>query len=121
VLGGLVIAAGGVTAARLGHRWPEMSARYDRKPVTPAQYSPSERQYGSSEEAKQHSPSEEEKQHGPSEKQKQHGPSEKQKQHGPSEKAKQYSRPETTSDPDLAPADHRAAWDALDRGDDPTG
>ena len=112
VLGGLVIAAGGVTAARLGHRWPEMSARYDRKPVTPAQYSPSERQYGSSEEEKQHSPSE---------KQKQHGPSEKQKQHGPSEKAKQYSRPETTSDPDLAPADHRAAWDALDRGDDPTG
>ncbi|MEV6846802.1 Trp biosynthesis-associated membrane protein [Actinoplanes sp. NPDC051411] len=67
--GGLIIVAGGVTAARLGHRWPAMSARYDRKPVTPAQYRPSER----------------------------------------------------ASDPDLAPADHRTAWDALDRGDDPTG
>jgi uncharacterized membrane protein (TIGR02234 family) len=37
VLGGLIIAAGGVTAARLGHRWPAMSARYERKVVTPAQ------------------------------------------------------------------------------------
>jgi uncharacterized membrane protein (TIGR02234 family) len=67
-LGGLIIAAGGVTAARLGHTWPAMSARYERKPVTPAQ----------------------------------------------------TRRPES-QDPELAPADHRAAWDALDRGDDPTG
>ncbi|MET0419127.1 MAG: Trp biosynthesis-associated membrane protein, partial [Actinoplanes sp.] len=35
-LGGVIIAAGGVTAARLGHRWPGMSARYDRHPPTPA-------------------------------------------------------------------------------------
>jgi hypothetical protein len=27
----------------------------------------------------------------------------------------------TVSNPDLAPADHRATWEALDRGDDPTG
>jgi uncharacterized membrane protein (TIGR02234 family) len=67
VLGGLIIVAGGVTAARLGHRWPTMSARYDRKPVAPAQ-------------VRRSSP-----------------------------------------DPELAPADHRAAWDAIDRGDDPTG
>jgi uncharacterized membrane protein (TIGR02234 family) len=69
VLGGVIIAAGGVTAARFGAGWPTMSARYDRKPVAPSQYSPAEK----------------------------------------------------ASDPDLAPADHRTAWDALDRGDDPTG
>jgi uncharacterized membrane protein (TIGR02234 family) len=67
VLGGLIIVAGGVTAARHGHQWPTMSARYDRKPVARAQ----------------------------------------------------VRRPST--DPELAPADHRAAWEALDRGDDPTG
>jgi uncharacterized membrane protein (TIGR02234 family) len=66
VLGGLIILAGGLTAARQGHLWPAMSARYDRKPVTPSQYHPA------------------------------------------------------ASDPELAPADHRTAWDALDRGDDPT-
>jgi hypothetical protein len=53
-LGGLIIVAGGVTAARKGHTWPSMSSRYERKPA----------------------------------------------------------REE--------PADHRSAWDALDRGDDPT-
>jgi uncharacterized membrane protein (TIGR02234 family) len=68
VLGGLIIVAGGVTAARLGHEWPAMSARYDRKPAAPAQYTPAAK----------------------------------------------------ASDADLAPADHRTAWDALDRGDDPT-
>jgi uncharacterized membrane protein (TIGR02234 family) len=44
-LGGLVIVAGGVTAARHGHRWPRMSARYDRKPVPPPRSgSPTEEQ-----------------------------------------------------------------------------
>jgi uncharacterized membrane protein (TIGR02234 family) len=66
VAGGLIIVVGGVTAARLGHRWPTMSARYDRKPVARAPVRP------------------------------------------------------VASDPELAPADHRAAWEALDRGDDPT-
>jgi uncharacterized membrane protein (TIGR02234 family) len=69
VLGGLIIVAGGVTAARSSGRWPTMSARYDRKPVAPAPHSPAGKMSG----------------------------------------------------PDLAPADHRVAWDALDRGDDPTG
>jgi uncharacterized membrane protein (TIGR02234 family) len=69
VLGGLVIVAGGVTAARLGHTWPAMSARYDRKPVAPSHRTPAAR---------------------------------------------------SAAGPDLAPADHRSAWDALDRGDDPT-
>jgi uncharacterized membrane protein (TIGR02234 family) len=54
--GGLIIVLGGVTAFRQGHRWPGMSARYERKPA-----------------------------------------------------------PAPT-----ATADHRATWDALDRGDDPT-
>lgn len=67
VAGGLIIALGGVAAARLGHRWPTMSARYDRKSVAPAQY-----------------------------------------------------RAAPRTDPALAPADNRAAWEALDRGDDPT-
>jgi uncharacterized membrane protein (TIGR02234 family) len=30
-LGGAIIALGGLTAARRGHRWPAMSARYDRR------------------------------------------------------------------------------------------
>ncbi|GIM96403.1 Trp biosynthesis-associated membrane protein [Paractinoplanes toevensis] len=56
--GGVIILLGGLTAFAQGHRWPGMSARYDRKPAAP-------------------------------------------------------ERP-------TAAADHRAAWDALDRGDDPT-
>ncbi len=56
-VGGAVIAAGGITAARHGHQWPGMSARYERRPATGV--------------------------------------------------ARDGS-------------DHRAAWDALDRGDDPT-
>ena len=61
-LGGAIVAAGGVTAARFGHLWPSMSARYERRPATAA-------------------------------------------------------KPTGAAD---APADNRAAWDALDRGDDPT-
>ncbi|MCU7723494.1 Trp biosynthesis-associated membrane protein [Actinoplanes sp. KI2] len=69
VAGGVIILAGGVTAVRQGHRWPRMSARYDRKPVPPPRSEP---------------PTGEER------------------------------------DKSAAVADHRAAWDALDRGDDPT-
>ncbi|KUL24867.1 Trp biosynthesis-associated membrane protein [Actinoplanes awajinensis] len=65
VLGGAAITLGGVLAARHGHRWAAMSARYDR-PAAPAPVT---------------------------------------------------TRPESA---ELAPADNRAAWDALDRGDDPT-
>jgi uncharacterized membrane protein (TIGR02234 family) len=65
-LGGAIIAVGGLTAARHGHRWPTMSARYDRTPAT--------------------------------------------------------AEPERTVPQPApgAPIDSRAAWDALDRGDDPT-
>jgi uncharacterized membrane protein (TIGR02234 family) len=71
VAGGVIIVLGGVTAARLGGSWPTMSARYDRRPVAPAQSRPAE--------------------------------------------------PEAAAEPALEPVDHRAAWEALDRGDDPTG
>jgi Tryptophan-associated transmembrane protein (Trp_oprn_chp) len=69
-VGGAIVVAGGVTAARLGHRWPGMSSRYERRPA----------------------------------------PARETKPGGPSSAA-------ATS---LEPADHRAAWEALDRGDDPT-
>jgi hypothetical protein len=64
--GGGVIAAGGLCAARLGHRWPRMSSRYERRQVPPPRTAEA----------------------------------------GPSRVGE--------------PVDHRAAWDALDRGDDPT-
>jgi uncharacterized membrane protein (TIGR02234 family) len=79
-LGGAIITVGGLTAARLGHRWPGMSARYERRPVPPP-------------ETRQTAPSE------------------------PLAAAGQETdRPQS---PDTQ-VDHRAAWDALDRGDDPT-
>ena len=67
VAGGLVIAAGGVTAVRRGHLWPRMSARYER-PARGADAEPL--------------------------------------------RARQADA--------TAPADYRAAWESLDRGDDPT-
>ena len=61
VLGGLLIVLGGLWAARSGHRWPAMGARYERRPAAqPADADVDQR------------------------------------------------------------VDTRAAWDALDRGDDPT-
>ena len=72
-IGGVIIVTGGVTAARQGHRWPGMSARYDRKPVPPPRAEPDSPTAG---------------------------------------------KPRDKSS--AVVADHRAAWDALDRGDDPT-
>ncbi|MGW4943653.1 Trp biosynthesis-associated membrane protein [Actinoplanes sp. NPDC004185] len=63
VLGGLLIVLGGVWAARSGHEWPSMGARYERRGAAAA--------------------------------------------------------PVTDADVDQR-VDTRAAWDALDRGDDPT-
>ena len=63
VLGGLLIVLGGLSAARSGHQWPAMGARYERRGVAPAD----------------------------------------------AEQAGVDQRVDT-----------RAAWDALDRGDDPT-
>ncbi|MBM2615319.1 Trp biosynthesis-associated membrane protein [Actinoplanes sp. LDG1-06] len=60
-LGGVIVLLGGLTAARLGHQWPRMSARYERRPA--AEPAPAG-----------------------------------------------VNRP----------VDSRAAWDSLDRGDDPT-
>ncbi|WP_433302748.1 Trp biosynthesis-associated membrane protein [Actinoplanes sp. CA-030573] len=68
-VGGVIIAAGGVTAALRGHRWPRMSARYDRKPLA-------------------------------------------------AESVETVAEPRRERS--TTPVDHRAAWDALDRGDDPT-
>ena len=72
-VGGFIILLGGVTAARQGHLWPRMSARYDRKPVPPPRSEPDSPAAG---------------------------------------------KPRDKSSATVA--DHRAAWDALDRGDDPT-
>ena len=98
-VGGLIIVAGGLTAARQGHLWPRMSARYDRKPVPPPRSEPD----------------------GPA--------ADRPPRSGPdglaADKPPRFEpdglaadRPRDTSS--AAVADHRAAWDALDRGDDPT-
>jgi uncharacterized membrane protein (TIGR02234 family) len=84
-LGGAIIAAGGLTAARHGHLWPAMSARYERRPVPPPRTDPGA---------------------GP-------GP-----QPTAGLKPTESSPPTPTSTP--RPDDFRVAWDALDRGDDPT-
>ncbi|WP_127501391.1 Trp biosynthesis-associated membrane protein [Actinoplanes solisilvae] len=63
-LGGAIVVAGGLVAARHGHRWPRMSARYDRKPAP-------------------------------------------------------VGAPEAPG-LNVKPVDNRAAWDSLDRGNDPT-
>ena len=60
VLGGLLVLLGGLSAARYGHEWPGMGARYERRPAVAADPEQDQR------------------------------------------------------------VDTRAAWDALDRGDDPT-
>jgi uncharacterized membrane protein (TIGR02234 family) len=63
-LGGAIVAVGGLVAARQGHQWPRMSARYDRKPAA-------------------------------------------------------STEPQPTG-LNVKPVDNRAAWDSLDRGNDPT-
>jgi uncharacterized membrane protein (TIGR02234 family) len=84
VLGGAMIVAAGVAAARGGHRWPAMGSRYERGRVPPP---PAEPGAGS----------------------------------GPLAAAG-HTRPHTLAEQQVeAPhLDPRAAWDALDRGDDPT-
>ena len=99
-LGGAIIAAGGLTAARHGHRWPGMSARYERRPVPPAPAQPGEAPAPTAAA----------------------GPA-----RGAGSPPEPLAPPEPLSPPDplappdpLSPPDHRATWDALDRGDDPT-
>jgi uncharacterized membrane protein (TIGR02234 family) len=81
VLGGAMIVAAGLAAARHGHRWPAMGLRYERGEVPPP---PAEPGAGA----------------------------------GPLPAAG-HIRPHTRRD-HPGPVDPRAAWDALDRGDDPT-
>jgi uncharacterized membrane protein (TIGR02234 family) len=84
-VGGAIIALGGLTAARRGHLWPGMSARYERRPVPP----PRTDQAAGSE---------------------------------PLATAglKRGEGSGSTPPRDDSAPDHRATWDALDRGDDPT-
>jgi uncharacterized membrane protein (TIGR02234 family) len=79
VLGGAMIVAAGLAAARQGHRWPAMGLRYERGDVPPP---PTEPGAGA----------------------------------GPLPAAG-HIRPHTPGDAQL---DTRAAWDALNQGDDPT-
>ncbi|MEV4348964.1 Trp biosynthesis-associated membrane protein [Actinoplanes sp. NPDC049596] len=80
-LGGAIIAAGGLTAARQGHLWSRMSARYERKPTQEQASAP-----------------------------------------GVTTQPGDPSGPLAASGLKTSdkPVDNRAAWDALDRGDDPT-
>ena len=83
VLGGAMIVAAGVAAARGGHGWPAMGSRYERGRVPPP---PAEPGAGA----------------------------------GPLPAAG-HTRPHTPGDrPADTQFDTRAAWDALNRGDDPT-
>ena len=85
VLGGALVVAGGVAAARHGHEWAAMSARYERRPVPPPGTGAAAGSW-------------------------------------PSPAVGPGGSPATPGGPpsDSAPVDTRAAWDALDRGDDPT-
>jgi uncharacterized membrane protein (TIGR02234 family) len=86
VVGGALIVVGGVGAARLGHTWPAMGSRYERRSVPPPDAQPSA---GA----------------GPSASA---GPNRPQDPAGVDQRA------------DVRRVDTRAAWEALDRGDDPT-
>jgi uncharacterized membrane protein (TIGR02234 family) len=79
-LGGAIIVGGGLTAARWGHRWPGMSARYERGRVPPPETKPG----------------------------------------APAEPLAATGRETAVTATPAGPLDHRTAWDALDRGDDPT-
>jgi Tryptophan-associated transmembrane protein (Trp_oprn_chp) len=95
-LGGAIIVGGGLSAARHGHRWPTMSARYDRQPSPPdlvagrhtGEPFPSDPVAGR-----------------------------RTGEPFPSDPAAGRRTGESSAEP---PLDRRAAWDALDRGDDPT-
>jgi uncharacterized membrane protein (TIGR02234 family) len=91
-LGGAIIAVGGLTAARHGHRWPAMSARYERRPVPAAPAKPGA---------------------GP-------GPQATAGLEHAETSPRTPTRPDDYRPDDYRPDDYRVAWDALDRGEDPT-
>ncbi|GAB1690509.1 Trp biosynthesis-associated membrane protein [Krasilnikovia sp. M28-CT-15] len=92
VLGGALVAVGGWWAARHGHTWPAMGARYERGTAPRRSRGPQQ-------------PSTEPEQQGPG-------------SEPPS--AQRQPRPVEPQRGEAPPVDTRAAWDALDRGDDPT-
>ncbi|GGK71027.1 Trp biosynthesis-associated membrane protein [Mangrovihabitans endophyticus] len=92
VAGGLLVAAGGLAAAWRGHRWPSMGSRYERRPAGRSAGRPSGRPAG------RVAP----------------GAGEAGGRGDAQAAGARVSRPSA------GPVDTRAAWDALDRGDDPT-
>jgi hypothetical protein len=105
VLGGALVVLAGLGAARQGHRWPVMGARYERRPVP-----------RSADRLDDHS--------GPSPAA---GPDAGAGSGGAAEPGDRPVEHGGRADGGLAaggateaPVDTRAVWDALDRGDDPT-
>lgn len=94
VLGGLALAVGGYATMRHGHRWPAMGARYERRAATasPADVAGAD-DTGTAD-----------------------GPAGA----GESGVGRRPPGPRAQSRRAAGPVDTRAAWDALDRGDDPT-
>ena len=98
---GALVAWGGLTAARHGHHWPAMGSRYERRPVPSLSAEPAATQAPSaaagltgSQAPASDSP--------------------------PPQRPAAASAPEATQAGAARSIDTRAAWEALDRGDDPT-
>jgi uncharacterized membrane protein (TIGR02234 family) len=95
VAGGVLVALGGAAAARLGHRWPTMSARYDRKPIAASSAQPVAPAPRAASPSASNAPGDQ----------------------TPAGKPVGGRAVESEA---LEPADHRLVWEALDRGEDPT-
>jgi uncharacterized membrane protein (TIGR02234 family) len=95
VLGGAMIVTAGLAAARHGQRWPVMGSRYERGsvPSPPAELGAGTGPLAAAGHTRPHTRSDHPDAPGPDAADNGHG---------------------------TAPVDLRAAWDALDRGDDPT-
>lgn len=91
VLSGAIIAAGGLTAARHGHLWPAMSSRYERRQVPLPTARPAATQPPPAAAGLKESPDQ-----------------------GPD------AQPPAGEPTMISTRETRDAWDALDRGDDPT-
>jgi uncharacterized membrane protein (TIGR02234 family) len=130
VLGGAMIVAGGVAAARHGHRWPGMGSRYERGNVPPRPAEPdaaagplpaaglNRPEAGPDREAGPH------REAGPAAAETDRlaiGADRSECDGGVVDREDRSGRhPADTSRSGGAPLDTRSVWDALDRGDDPT-
>jgi uncharacterized membrane protein (TIGR02234 family) len=101
VLGGALVVLAGVDAARRGHEWPAMSSRYERHPVPPPRAGSAD---GS----------------GPSPAAGRRGAGGPARGDEPATGLTGSAGDAGRTPSEEAPVDTRAAWDALDRGDDPT-